>query len=129
MLLPGQFGIGVEREPRMYAALYENGHARPDVVFTGAEFVATDVTVVHPGAEVGVAADEAAAQKIAQNQRAVEALGHKFIPFVMEAFGFFHVSCHELCGRLAHNLPTYAARAFSLAFLHAASSALAVARG
>ena len=81
---------------------------------------------MHPGAEVGVAADEAAAQKIAQNQRAVEALGHKFIPFVMFPCFCFR---HELCGRLAHNLPTYAARAFSLAFLHAASSALAVARG
>lgn len=122
------YGISVTNEPRLYEALYTNEHKRPDILFHVHPPVVTDVSIVHPEVDVGVASQKAAVEKIKQHREAVTKFGHVFLPFVLETFGHVHHDVHAVVRHLASALPPVQAKYFSLESLHAVSSALAIVR-
>jgi len=121
------YGISTTIEPRFYN--YETGRCRPDITFhVMPKAIATDVSIVYPEIEAGVAANRAAKAKIELHKRAVEAMEHSFIPFIMETYGYAHESCTQLAKALMAHIPRHRHAAFRFDMEHAASNALAIAR-
>jgi len=118
------YGLTCVCEPRCYA--YDDASAnRPDIIFGTTPRTTTDVTIVFPDVEVGVAAMRAAVEKEKKHKKAVETLGHKFIAFAMESFGYMDQSAHDLVKALANDLPPVRRRTFFSEIYHAISVACA----
>ena len=121
------YGITATLEPRFYS--YESGNCRPDITFhTLPRAIATDVSIVYPDTDPGIAANRAAKAKEEIHKKAVERLEHTFIPFIMETFGYAHESCAKLAKALMVDLPKHRHTSFRFDMEHAASNALAIAR-
>jgi len=121
------YGITTTIEPKFYS--YETGRCRPDITFhVMPKAIATDVSIVYPEIEAGVAANRAAKAKTDLHTKPVEALEHVFIPFIMETFGYAHESCSKLTKALMAHIPRHRHAAFRFDMEHAASNAIAIAR-
>ena len=100
--LPRTYGIPCTDEPRMYEHFYEDGSAgRPDVLYHTARSIAIDLSIVCQHEEPGQHAHVVAQQKIRRHQKAVEAAGHIFVPFIVETTGWLHSTASELIHSLA----------------------------
>ena len=118
------YGITTTQEPRFYT--YEDGNLnRPDVTFHTRVPIATDVTIVKSQYEVGVAAGNAAAEKVKKHEQAVKRMGHRFIPFAMEIYGHLDKGCEELFDTLSMELTPFTRGVFKRDMRHAVSVALA----
>jgi len=118
------YGITTTQEPRFYT--YEDGSLnRPDVTFHTRVPIATDVTIVKSQYEVGVAAGNAAAEKVKKHDQAVKRMGHRFIPFAMEIYGHLDKGCEELFDTLSMELTPFTRGVFKRDMRHAVSVALA----
>jgi hypothetical protein len=117
------YGISSIKEPNFY--LYADGsRKRPDVTWRILPKLTTDVTIRKPKEVLGLAAKEAAKEKIDYHADAVEQMGHKFIPFAMETYGGFDARAIQLIERLAQERPDYERMQFKRDMIHAASTAL-----
>ena len=118
------YGYTTVVEPRCYT--YADAHAkRPDVIFSTTPRLAIDVTVVFPHGEVGLAAAAAAQAKVAKHEQAVQAMGHKFLPFAAEVWGHLDQSALDVIKALARGLSTIRRHSFYVEMNHAISVALA----
>ncbi len=123
------FGISVTVEPRFYEECYDTVEAqRPDITFHTTPKIATDVTIVTPHTDVGIAAEQAAKEKRKIHTAACARLGHTFIPFAMETYGHKDKSCLELISALKRHIPEHLHKQFAFAIHHGISTALARAR-
>jgi hypothetical protein len=123
------YGFAVTKEPTFYVYNDADGvMRRPDITVFTPTPIATDVTIVYPQLMEGHASGQAAAEKVKTHARAVEGLGHRFIPFAMETFGFKDEKCFTFISEIAKDLPTHLQRAFRFDMHHAVSASLAKAR-
>jgi hypothetical protein len=129
MAIVRSYGVSCSSEPTFYEKCYDSFHdQRPDITFHTCPKIATDLTIVTPHTDVGVAAAEAADNKVKVHKAAVAKLGHVFLPFAMETFGHRDKSCFALVDHLKGSIPQHLHRAFTFAFHHGVSTTLAIAR-
>jgi len=120
------YGVGVQIEPNYYVYPDSDILHRPDLTFlTSISATVTDVTIVSPATEAGVAARRAADVKSKHHTPAANIIGHEFIPFAMETTGTFDKRCFELFRKLGANVPRYATRRFQRDLHGAATVAVA----
>ena len=120
------YGISTTREPKYYT--YENEkRERPDITFSGAPPIATDVTVVQTLVTAGANAKAAAKAKRKKHEDAVKRIGHVFHPFVLEATGFTDESCVRTIDAIAdsNSMPRWQRFEFTRDMMHATSIAMA----
>lgn len=122
-----RFGINTCKEPRWFS--YEcPEQRRPDITFLCAMPIVTDVTIVNPHTDTGVAAKEAATKKDKIHDKAVAGKDMCFFPFAMETYGHMDEGCTKMISAISKQLPVHLQFAFRIDMVHAASTALAKAR-
>ena len=122
-----RYGIACTPEPTFYS--YDVPEKkRPDITFHTPTPVVTDVTIVFPQAEVGIAAADAAVKKRKEHTIAVNNASHIFVPAAFEIFGHADKSFYDLTSTLLQSIPRALQYAFKRDFTYAASTALATGR-
>ena len=77
---------------------------RPDVEYHLFKHVAVDLSIVKPDDEPGSKAQTVANKKVSAHKAAVEAMGHIFVPVIIETTGYVHADTLELINVLANHL-------------------------
>jgi hypothetical protein len=108
------YGFSVIVEPNIYVYDDKGGMlCRPDITFSyDCQRVTTDVMITYPSGTPGEKAADGAAIKIRKHGRAVGAAGDRFIPFVVETFGYRDPCCNQLARSLSAMLVPHMQRAF-----------------
>ena len=122
-----RYGIACVTEPTFYT--YDNGHARPDVMFQLLQTpVAIDVTIVETADGAGAAARRAATVKHKIHDAAVARFGHKFYPYAMEIHGLLDDEAVNVREAIAADIASHLRWTFRREFDHAPATALAIGR-
>ena len=127
VLIPRAYGIVCTPEPVTYSAYYSDDtqKRRPDVEYHLCKHVAIDLSIVHPGAgEPGQRAQAAATRKVKAHSKAVEQVGHIFVPFILETDGYLHADAFELIRTLANQLQPWMKHFFIYDIMRALSVSL-----
>lgn len=114
-----KYGVMTIVEPRLY---FGEDKRRPDITFIlGRNHLATDITVVNPccptylphaASTPGHAAFTAAEHKEQKHGSNVEALGHRFVPLAIEAFGHFDALTERILSCVTDELPSFLCKHF-----------------
>jgi hypothetical protein len=126
-----RFGFHVRVEPTSYSHLYGSGRMeRPDLTVSHPVPipVTTDFVIVQQEGSVGSSAKAAAKRKMNNHDSAVSAVGHRFVPFALEAHGYEDPSVINFLHQISVTLPGYLKRQLILDVRMAVSCALARAR-